>query len=166
MIGNEVDSLAHGLGGIGESVQPSVEVYAAMTHQRDMLLVDATLLHQMQHLGRIHPLDAASRMAYYHHLVDTELVDRHKQRAHGRVKRIGDGAPGILYHLNVTVAYAERRRKQLDQTCVHTCDDGDALVGILGCLELAVCPRLDKLAVVSQDFFYHIFKVIYVCWSC
>ena len=130
MIVDEVNRLGHSGIGVGEPVEPAVEVYAAVAHQRDMLLVDAAGAHEREHLLGIHPLHAAARVADDHYLVDSQFIDRYQERAYGRVEGIGDGASGIFDDFHIAVFDAERRREQFHQAGVHAGDYGDAFVGV------------------------------------
>ena len=79
MVADEVNCLAHGVVRIFESMQPAVEVNAAVTHQGDMLVADAALAHEVKHLFGVHTLHSAAGVAYYHYFVDSELIDGHEQ---------------------------------------------------------------------------------------
>lgn len=155
MVVDEVDGLGYGLGGVGESVEPAVEVDSAVAHERDVFLVDAPLTHEVEHLLGIHALDAAAGVADDHDFVDAQLVDGHEERAHGRVKWVCDGATGVFNHFHVAVLDAEGCRKQLDESGVHTGDDCNALVGVLRCLKSAVGFGGHEFAVVFKDFVNH-----------
>ena len=104
MTGNEIHCLMDGVGGVLKAVEPLPEIDAAVFHQGDMFLADTTLLHNMEHLVGIHPLNTASGVSYHHYLVDPQLINSHKQRTHSGVKRVGDGAPGVLDYLDIAVS--------------------------------------------------------------
>ena len=111
VVAHQIDGLQYGRPRVVEAVQPPVEVDAAVLHQRDVLLGNAALLHQVQHLGAVHALHAAVGVADDHHLVDAQFVDRHEQAAHRAVEGVGDRAAGVLDDLHVAVAQAEGRGK-------------------------------------------------------
>ena len=75
MVAHQIDSLEDGSLGVVEAVEPRVEVDAAMAHQRDVLFVNAALLHQMKHFLGIHALHAAARVSDDHHFVHAQLID-------------------------------------------------------------------------------------------
>ena len=159
MVANEVDGLRYCFVDLVEAVEPVVEVDAAVAHQRDVALGDATLLHQAQHLPGVHSLYAAAGVADDHDLLDTEFVDGHEQRAHRGVEGVGDDAPGVLDDLDVAVAQTQCGGKQLYQACVHTRHDCDLLVGIFGSQILLILFVSYKLTVVAQNLVYHDFSI-------
>lgn len=158
MVADEVDGLAHGVVGVLETMQPAVEVNAAVAHQGDVLVADATLAHEVKHLFGVHALHSADGVADNHYLVDTELIDGHEQRAHGRVEGIGDGASCILYDFHIAVADAERGRQEFYEACVHAGDYGYFLVGVLRSSITFIAFVFHKFAVVAQYIFNHIRK--------
>ena len=153
MVADKVNGLENRSLGIVEAVQPGVQVNAAMAHQADMLLVDASLPHKVQHLGGIHSLNPAAGVADDHYLIDSQLINCHNQAADGAVKRVGDDSAGILYQLDVPVLYAEGGRKQGDKAGVHTSNDGNFLVRIFGSLIFLIFPGFNEIAVELQHFF-------------
>ena len=78
MTRDEVDGFRDGRIRILKTMEPFLEVYPAVHHQVDVFLADPALLHQMKHFVSVHSLDSAARVADHHHLVDTKLIDRHK----------------------------------------------------------------------------------------
>ena len=86
MVADQVDGLQYGRLGVVEAVEPGVEVDAAVLHQRDVLLGNPPLLHQVLHLGAVHSLHAAVGVADNHHLVDAQLVDGYQQAAYDAAK--------------------------------------------------------------------------------
>ena len=137
MVAYKVYRLADRLLHLIEAVKPAVEVDAAMTHERDVALRNSTLLHQPEHLAGVHALHPATRVA------------DHKERPHRGVEGVGDHSAGVLDDLHVAVTESESSREQLHETCVHTGDDGNLLVGVFRCEESLVFLITYKFPVVS-----------------
>lgn len=155
VIAYQVHSFGYGFGGVGESVEPAVEVYTAVAHERDVFLVDSARTHEVEHLLGIHSLDAAAGMSYDHDFVDAEFVDGDEQRAHCRVKGVCDGATCVFDHLYIAVLYAERCGEEFDEAGVHAGDDCNAFVGVFRGLKPTVAFRGHEFAVIFKDFVYH-----------
>lgn len=155
MVDDEVYRFSNCVGGVGKAVEPSVEVNAAVTHQRDVFFIHAALTHQVEHFFGIHALNAASGMTYDHNFVDSKLIDRYQERAHGGVERVRDGTAGILNHLDVAIFYSEGGGKKLDKAGVHASYYGYALVGILGRFESTICSGSNKFTIMLKDFVNH-----------
>ena len=106
-----------------------------MFHQRDMFVHRPRVsCHSIEHMMGIHTLHTAVGMGYDHYLCNTKLIYGHQQRAHGRVKRVGDCAACILYHLDIAATDAgEPPGAVRPGEYPPTCDNGNSLVRIFGC---------------------------------
>ena len=120
-----------------------------------MLVADSTMAHQFKHLTGVHSLNTALSMAYHHYFVDSQLIDCDKQRAHGRVKRVGDCPPGIFYDFYVPVAQAKGGRQKLDKAGIHAGNYCNALIGIFRSHEFLIALCSYKLSVMLYYLLNH-----------
>lgn len=167
MVGDEVDGFEDGGVGVVEAVKPVFKVDSAVFHEGDVLFVDATLTHEVEHFFSVHTLNSAAGVADDHHFVDAKFVDGDEEGADGGVEGVGDGAAGVLDDFDIAVFDAKCGGEELYQASVHAGDDGEFFVGVFAGGELFVFFVFDEASVVLEHFFDHdswVFVVIWIRW--
>ena len=155
MVKNGFHRFSYGLLRISETIKPRIEIHSAETYHIYRFLFDAARLHVLYHLGAAHVARTAIGMCNDHDLFHPQLVDSHHKAAYNAAERMRNDSARILYHLYITVLYAQSCRQQFGQTGVHTGKDGDFLIGIFIGDILLISLILYKPLIVFKNIFYH-----------
>ena len=148
-----VDGISHRVLGVVKSLKPVVEVYAAERDGVYHVLVYAALQHQPLHLGTVHVAGAAVGVGHHHDFLYPQFVDGHQQTAHGRVEGADDQSAGVLDDFCVTVFQSQCCREQFGESCIHTREYCQLLVGVFAGNILFVTASGYKLFIIFYDFF-------------
>src|SRR5574344_2217972 len=90
-----------------------------------------------------------------HDILHAELVDSDQDTADGGAEGRGYHPSRVLYHLGITVPYAQGGRQKLHQTRIHACDYSNLPVGILAGDVPLVSLILDEVPVELQYIIDH-----------
>ena len=147
--------LAHGFRRVFETLQPLVEVDAALADGVERLVRHTAGYHFMVEVAVAHVARTAMRVGHHHDFLDAELVDGDDEAAHGRIKGRDDKAAGVLDNLRVAVLQAKCGREQFGQSGVHARQHGQLLVGVLAGEILLIAFGGDERLVVVYDLVNH-----------